>query len=59
MFIIHWRLQETKIFYHEQISHEKSNGEFFPNYGSQKPILSALSSLLTSRRSATLHDIPL
>ena len=22
-----------KIFHHEQISHEMSNGEFFPNYG--------------------------
>ena len=22
MFFIHWRLQEMKIFYHEQISHE-------------------------------------
>ena len=30
---IHWRLQETKLFYHEQISHKISNSEFFPNYG--------------------------
>ena len=34
MFFIQWRLQGTKIFYHEQISHKKIfNGKFFPNYG--------------------------
>ena len=25
--------QETKIFYHEQLSHKISNSEFIPNYG--------------------------
>ena len=33
MFFIHWGLQGTKIFYHEQISHENIQNEFFPNYG--------------------------
>ena len=33
MFFIHWRLQRTKIFYHEQFHMKISNSEFFPNYG--------------------------
>ena len=32
---IHWRLQGMRIFYHEQISHENIQREFFPNYGVQ------------------------
>ena len=39
MFFIHWRLQGTKIFYHEQISHKNIQQQFFPNYGTSYTIL--------------------